>query len=167
MALVLIAIVYEILNGRIAIEEDVLRVNLKYLTIPFVNMAASSNISEVTEKSIPNWKITGDWFDVCKCNVPCPCTFAQTPTYGDCDGVLAYHIKNGIYGQTLLDGLNVLVLSYFKGNIWDGQTKATISIFFDEKANEEQREALHMIFSWRSRWFYGRICKAHQRGPTK
>ena len=147
MELVLIAIVYEILNERIAIEEDVLRVILKYLTIPFVNMAASSNISEATEKSIPNWKITGDWFDVCKCNVPCPCTFAQTPTYGDCDGVLAYHIKNGIYGQTLLDGLNVLVLSYFKGNIWDGQTKATISIFFDEKANEEQREALHMIFS--------------------
>jgi hypothetical protein len=60
MALVLIAIVYEILNGRIAIEEDVLRVNLKYITIPFVNMAASSNISEATEKSIPNWKITGD-----------------------------------------------------------------------------------------------------------
>ena len=52
--------------------------------------------------------------------------------------VLAYHIKNGIYGQTLLDDLNVLVLSYFKGNIWDGQTKATISIFFDEKANEER-----------------------------
>ena len=51
------------------------------------------------------------------------------------DGVLAYHIKNGIYGQTQLDGLNVLVLSYFKGNIWDGETKAT----------EEQREALHMI----------------------
>ena len=49
------------------------------------------------------------------------------------DGVLAYHIKNGIYGQTQLDGLNVLVLSYFKGTIWE--TKAT----------EEQREALHMI----------------------
>ena len=121
--------------------------------------SASSNISEVTEKSIPNWKITGDWFDVCKCNVPCPCTFAQTPTYGDCDGVLAYHIKNGIYGQTLLDGLNVLVLSYFKGNIWDGQTKATISIFFDEKVNEEQREALHMIFSGEASGFMAEFAK--------
>ena len=47
--------------------------NPKILTIPFGNMAASSNISETTEKGIPNWKITGDWFDVCKCNVPCPC----------------------------------------------------------------------------------------------
>ena len=52
-----------------------------------------------------NWKVSGDWFDVCKCNIPCPCEFAQAPTYGDCDGVLAYHIKKGVYGQTPLDGL--------------------------------------------------------------
>jgi hypothetical protein len=155
----LISTVYEITNGRVAIEEDVLQVNLKYLTITFGNMATSSNISETTEKSIPSWKITGDWFDVCKCNVPCPCTFAETPTYGDCDAVLVYHIKNGIYGQTQLDGLNVLVLSYFKGNIWDGKTKSTISIFFEEKANEEQREALQMIFSGRVGGFMAEFAK--------
>jgi hypothetical protein len=27
---------------------------------------------------IPRWKLDGDWFDVCKCNIPCPCEFAQT-----------------------------------------------------------------------------------------
>jgi hypothetical protein len=54
-------------------------------------MATDSN-------TIPDWKVSGDWFDVCKCNIPCPCEFAQTPTYGDCDAVLAYHIKDGIYG---------------------------------------------------------------------
>jgi hypothetical protein len=80
----------------------------KILNIPLGDMDASSNLSEAIEKSIPNWKVTGDWFDVCKCSVPCPCTFAQAPSYGDCDGVLAYHIKNGIYGNTTLDGLNVL-----------------------------------------------------------
>ena len=37
---------------------------------------------------VPQWHIEGDWFDVCKCNVPCPCEFAQAPTYGDCEGVL-------------------------------------------------------------------------------
>jgi hypothetical protein len=30
---------------------------------------------------------------------------------------LAYHIKNGIYGQTTLNGLNILALGYFKDNI--------------------------------------------------
>jgi hypothetical protein len=50
--------------------------------------------------------------------------------------VLAYHIKKGIYGHTQLDDLNVLALSYFKGNIWAGESKVTLSIFFDEKADE-------------------------------
>jgi hypothetical protein len=126
-----------------------------------MNMATTtaSASANTTEEKIPNWKITGDWFDVCKCNVPCPCTFAQAPSYGDCDGVLAYHIKNGIYGDTRLDGLNVLALSYFKGNIWAGETKAVISIFFDEKANEEQREALHMIFSGKAGGFMAEFAK--------
>jgi hypothetical protein len=79
--------------------------------------------------NLPEWKVSGDWFDVCKCNIPCPCEFAQAPTYGDCDAVLAYHIKNGYYDQTPLDGLNVLALSHFKGNIWAGNTKATRFLF--------------------------------------
>ena len=29
---------------------------------------------------VPNWWMKGDWFDVCSCNVPCPCGFAQAPT---------------------------------------------------------------------------------------
>jgi hypothetical protein len=64
--------------------------------------------------TIPDWKASGDWFDVCKCSIPCPCEFAQAPTYGDCDGVLAYHIKKGQYGEVSLDGLNMLALGYFK-----------------------------------------------------
>ena len=60
--------------------------------------------------NIPNWKVLGDFFDVCKCNMPCPCEFAQAPTYGDCDGILTWHIRNGQYGETPLDGLNVLGL---------------------------------------------------------
>ena len=61
--------------------------------------------------------------------------------------MLAYHIKKGNYGQTPLDGLNVLLLSYFKGNIWAGETKSDVALFFDERANEKQHEALKMIFS--------------------
>jgi uncharacterized protein DUF1326 len=39
---------------------------------------------------IPQWWMKGDWFDVCSCNIPCPCTFAQPPTNDHCDGVMAY-----------------------------------------------------------------------------
>ena len=115
-------------------------------------MATDSN-------TIPDWKVSGDWFDVCKCNIPCPCEFAQTPTYGDCDAVLAYHIKDGIYGQTTLDGLNILALGYFKGNIWAGETKFDCAFFFDERADEKQRDALKMIFSGKAGGFMAEFAK--------
>jgi hypothetical protein len=94
---------------------------------------------------IPKWQMEGDWFDVCKCNIPCPCEFAQPPTFGNCDGILVWHVRTGTYGNVALDGLNVLALAYFEGNIWAG-AKATMAIFIDERANEQQREALQSIF---------------------
>jgi hypothetical protein len=101
----------------------------------------------------------GDFFDVCKCNIPCPCTFAQAPTYGDCEGVLAYHIRNGHYGETSLDGLNALGISYFKGNVWAGETKVTGGFFFDDRADGKQREALQMIFTGRAGGFMAEFAK--------
>jgi hypothetical protein len=109
--------------------------------------------------NLPKWKVSGDWFDVCKCSIPCPCEFAQAPTYGDCDAVLAYHIRRGEYGETSLDGLNVLFLSYLKGNIWAGNTKLTVYFFFDERANQQQREALNMIFTGKAGGFMAEIAK--------
>jgi hypothetical protein len=49
-------------------------------------------VNKVLAGGVPGWKDSGDWFDVCKCSIPCPVHFAQAPTYGDCSGVLAYHI---------------------------------------------------------------------------
>jgi hypothetical protein len=112
-----------------------------------------------TNNNIPKWKLSGDFFDVCKCNIPCPCTFAQTPSYGDCDGVMAYHIRSGNYGQTQLDGLNVLVLDYFKGNVWAGETKVSCALFFDERADKQQRDALQMIFSGKAGGFMAEFAK--------
>ncbi|HEX7208549.1 MAG TPA: DUF1326 domain-containing protein, partial [Nitrososphaeraceae archaeon] len=68
--------------------------------------------------------------------------------------VLAYHIKKGQYGEVSLDGSNVLAIGYFKGNIWAGETKFSGAFFFDERANEKQREARtgnsskHIPFDW-------------------
>lgn len=113
----------------------------------------------MTTNTIPKWNISGGWFDVCKCNIPCPCEFAQAPTYGDCDGVLVWHIQKGQYGETSLDGLNVLGLGSFTGNIWAGNTKVTAALFFDEKANQQQREAMQMIFSGKAGGFMAEFAK--------
>ncbi len=96
---------------------------------------------------ILEWHVFGDWFDVCKCSIPCPCTFAQAPSSGDCEGVLAYHIRRGHYGAIRLDGLNLLGVGQFEGNIWSGETKAIMAFFIDERANAAQREALQLIWS--------------------
>jgi len=53
----------------------------------------------------------------------------------------------------------VLALAYFKGNIWAGATKITISMFFDERANQQQREALQMIFSGKAGGFMAEFAK--------
>jgi hypothetical protein len=96
---------------------------------------------------LPQWHIQGDWFDVCKCRIPCPCTFAQPPSDGDCEGILAWHIKEGNYAETRLDDLNVVMLGSFVGNIWTQEaTDSFAAFFFDERADESQREALQTIW---------------------
>jgi hypothetical protein len=95
--------------------------------------------------AIPQWHAEGDWFDVCKCNIPCPCEFAQAPTFGDCEGVLVWHIRSGRYGSVSLDGLNVLAVGSFTGNVWK-DAKVTVGMFLDERADASQREALQTIF---------------------
>ena len=105
-------------------------------------------MAETTKETaiVPKWHVAGDWFDTCKCNIPCPCSFAQLPTYGDCDGVLAWHIREGGYGDVVLDGLNVLMLGSFTGNVWAEHSDAYGAVFVDERADDTQREALQMIF---------------------
>jgi hypothetical protein len=121
----------------------------------------TETLTTSAKSEIPNWRVAGDWFDVCKCNMPCPCEFAQTPTYGDCEGILAYNIKKGNYGETRLDDLNVIAVGNFEGNIWagDGKTKVNFALFFDEKADEQQREALNMIFSGKAGGFMAEFAK--------
>ena len=52
---------------------------------------------------IQKWKIKGDWFDVCRCAVPCPCSWAQPPDDDLCEGILLWHIKQGSYGTVRLE----------------------------------------------------------------
>src|SRR4051794_19680498 len=94
---------------------------------------------------IPSWQLKGDWFDVCRCRVPCACTFAQPPDEDQCDGILAWHVREGNYGDVTLDDLNVVALGSFEGNIWAG-AKAAMGFFIDERSDERQREALQIIF---------------------
>jgi hypothetical protein len=60
--------------------------------------------------------------------------------------VLAYHIREGNYGDVRLDGLNVLAVGAFDGNLWAGEATVALGIFIDERGDERQREALQAIW---------------------
>jgi hypothetical protein len=95
----------------------------------------------------PSWRVAGDWFDVCRCRVPCGCTFAQAPDEGQCDAILAWHVREGNYGDVKLDDLNIAGVVGFEGNIWTGEAKnSAVGFFIDERADESQREAVQAIW---------------------
>jgi hypothetical protein len=94
---------------------------------------------------VPQSHAKGEWFDVCRCNIPCPCTFAQPPTDNACEGILAWHIDEGRYGQIDLANLSVVALGAFTGNLWAG-AKAQMAIYIDERADPAQRDAIQAIW---------------------
>jgi hypothetical protein len=103
------------------------------------------------------WNISGEYFEACNCDLICAC-LVQAPTPRDrCDAALAFHITNGTYGQTNLDGLNaVLVVSFpGPGRMRDGNW--TAAVYVDEKGAAAQQDALGNIFSGKAGGSMGAI----------
>jgi len=71
----------------------------------------------------------------------------------------AYHIKKGHYNEGIIGGSESSCAGQFVGNIWGGETKATMGIFIDETSQcKKQREALQMIWAGRSGGFPAGLC---------
>jgi hypothetical protein len=68
---------------------------------------------------------------------------------------MAYHVREGAYGDTGLNRLNVIALAMFTGNAWARENPVSLGIFMDQRANEPQREALQMVFSGRAGGWMG------------
>jgi len=96
------------------------------------------------------WRLSGDYFENCNCNVVCPCLVSTNPplqarpTQGVCDVALVFHIDKGNYGEVPLDGLNVAVVAHTPGPMAGGGW--TLAAYIDERADERQTAALGAIF---------------------
>ena len=96
------------------------------------------------------WQLSGDYFENCNCDVVCPCLVSPAapltsrPTQGTCDVALFFHIDKGSYDTTPLDGLNVAVIGHVPGPMGAGNW--TIAAYIDERADDQQTEALGAIF---------------------
>jgi hypothetical protein len=119
----------------------------------------------ISEKSY-DWKIEGDYFDGCNCKNICPCIFALEPTEGDCKGLAAWHIEKDYFtngtkndwnntntnnkdannNSINLANLNVVCSVHAPGHMFTGP-KWKIALYLDEKANNDQKDALTKIFT--------------------
>ena len=97
------------------------------------------------------WQIAGDYFENCNCDVVCPCLFSPNapltsmPTAGACEVAFGFHVDRGSYGDIPLDGLNVALAVRTPGVMAEGNW--SVALYLDERANEQQRQALQAIFT--------------------
>lgn len=101
-----------------------------------------------------NWKLKGDYFEACNCDIPCPCVFLGNPDQGECDLTIAWHIDKGQFNNTSLDGLNVVAVFHAPGNMFTGP-KWKAALYLDERATKEQAEALGKIYSGEAGGIFG------------
>lgn len=108
---------------------------------------------KMTSSNANDWKVEGDYFEGCNCDIICPCIFLQDPDKGFCNAVVASHIEKGHFQQTQLDGLNAVAVFVAPGNMFTGP-KMKAAFYLDEHANQEQNDALSKIFSGQSGGFF-------------
>jgi hypothetical protein len=88
----------------------------------------------------------GETFGPCNCDWGCPCNFDAPPTYGHCDGVYVWAVREGRYGEIPLDGLSFAWAGHSPGPLHKGGVTAVLLV--DERATDRQRAALENL--WRS-----------------
>ena len=120
-----------------------------------------------------SWAMEADYLQACNCDYGCPCEFEAPPTKGFCEGVGAWRITKGNYGSVRLDGLGFGFAARWPGALHQGN--GTAALFFDERADAQQREALLQIASGKAGGMpfeiiaaimMAHIAKSAQRSPT-
>jgi len=91
------------------------------------------------------WRMRGDVMEACSCATTCPCNFGSDPIPLPCEVVIGWRIADGQYGNTRLDGLNVVLYGRIPGNFFQGNL--TVGVYLDQRADQEQAQALGNIFS--------------------
>lgn len=91
------------------------------------------------------WRVMATELVNCNCNYGCPCQFNAPPTNGDCRGVAAYEIEDGVFGDIRLDGMRAVMMMSWPGSIHEGN--GTQQLVIDERASPAQRDALVRILT--------------------
>lgn len=94
------------------------------------------------------WWLKGKVLVTCNCDWGCPCNFNARPTAGKCEGGWTWHVEEGSFADTSLNGLNFSVYVNWPGAIHEGNGEALVLV--DERANAEQRAAIESLIQGNS-----------------
>ena len=94
------------------------------------------------------WKLEGEYFENCNCDILCPCITSSMMGPADYDRCLVpmiVNIRKGAFNDVSLDGINFVMMIDAPAVMSEGNWR--IALYIDERAGEEQRQALGAILS--------------------
>jgi hypothetical protein len=98
--------------------------------------------------TIPPWHVSGQYYETCNCDFICLCFaggLTVTPTKGTCTVAMAFQVEHGAFGRVPLDDLGFIIVAHAPEAMVRGNW--SVGIVVDERATDEQRDALGAIAS--------------------
>jgi hypothetical protein len=99
--------------------------------------------AESTSKT--SYRVKAESVEACNCQHGCNCQFAGFPNEGKCEFIIGFEVKDGRFGDTVLDGMRAAVVGKYPNAIHEGH--GHIVLFVDESATADQVDAFASILS--------------------
>ena len=92
------------------------------------------------------WKLDGQYFENCSCDVPCPCTvsFDFGADRDRCNAFLVFEVESGEVDGVDVSGVTVALVADTPKVMTDGNWR--LGVLMDESASDEQMEKLGAVF---------------------
>ncbi len=112
------------------------------------------------------YEIEGRLLEVCTCNVLCPCWVGEDPDHRTCDSTIALAHREGQIEGINVDGLTLAVSAHIPENILIPKSWKA-AVFVDERATDEQEQALLKAVHRAARRRDRRPRRPHRRGRRR
>lgn len=92
------------------------------------------------------WKLEGQYFENCSCDVPCPCTVSLDlgADRDRCMAFLAFQVESGEVDGVDVSGLTVAAVADTPKVMSEGNWR--LGVLIDDRASDEQAEKLGAVF---------------------
>ena len=93
-----------------------------------------------------SWKVEGQYFENCSCDVPCPCTVSLDlgADQDRCNAFLVFQVESGEVDGVDVGGVTVAAIADTPKVMSDGNWR--LGVLIDDRASDEQAEKLAAVF---------------------